>query len=68
VNHKVSAGAKSARSHQPPNPASSRRRQGRAIPALRLPQSSLTAAARLTLTVGRVTQEIAQSHQDSVRE
>jgi len=55
VNRKVSVGAKSPRSHQPPNPASSRRRQGRAIPALRLPQSNLTAAARLTPTVSRFT-------------
>jgi len=38
--------------HTALNPACSRRRQGRANPALRLPQSNLTAAARLTLTVG----------------
>jgi hypothetical protein len=34
-----------------PTRACSRRRQGRANPALRLPQSNLTAAARLTLTI-----------------
>ncbi len=48
-----SSGGESPRSHQPPNNASSRHRQGRAIPAFNLPQSSLTAAARLTLAVQR---------------
>jgi len=34
-------------------PACSGRRQGRANPALRLPRSNLTAAARLNSAVGR---------------